>query len=102
MDISGAKASFTNTGKTVTLYGYGVNVPLLAPGGIHIRGDGTSFASPQVAGLAAKLLALNPKLSVSEIINLIRQGAEPSATDEKMIIINPKKSVELLNARKKP
>ena len=101
VDISGAKASFSNTGKTVTLYGYGVNVPLIAPGGKAIRADGTSFASPQVAGLAAKLLALDPKLTVAETIALIRQGAEPSATDGKMMIINPKRSVELLSARRK-
>ena len=101
VDISGAKASFSNTGKTVTLYGYGVNVPILAPNGIAIRNSGTSFASPQVAGLAAKLLALDPKLTVAETIALIRQGAEPSATDGKMMIINPKRSVELLSARRK-
>ena len=101
VDISGAKASFSNTGKTVTLYGYGVNVPILAPNGIAIRNSGTSFASPQVAGLAAKLLALDPKLTVAEVVALIRSGAEKSATDEKVIIINPKRSVELLTAQRK-
>lgn len=98
VDANGAKAAFTNTGKTVTIYGFGVNVPMLAPKGLAVRADGTSFAAPQVAGLAAKLLALNPKLSVAETVRLIRQGADTRA-DEKVKLINPKKSVELLLAR---
>lgn len=98
VDASGAKAYFSNAGKSVTLYGLGVNTETFAPGGIAVRVTGTSLAGPQVAGLAAKLFALRPKLTVAETIALIRQGADTSA-DGTMKLINPKKSVELLLAR---
>lgn len=37
---------------------------------------GTSFASPQVAGLASLIWALNPKLTNDEVYRLIEQGAK--------------------------
>ena len=69
------------------------------PGGERMKYSGTSMASPNVANLAAKLLALEPKLSVAEVIALIQQGCERSA-DGRINLINPKKSVELLQTRK--
>ena len=37
---------------------------------------GTSFASPQVAGLASLILAINPSLSNAEVYDLIQRGAK--------------------------
>ena len=39
--------------------------------------SGTSFSSPQVAGLASLILALNPKLTNEDVYSYIQQGAKP-------------------------
>lgn len=67
------------------------------PGGAEVRLSGTSMASPNVANLAAKLLALDPKLTPVQVIDLIIAGTTPSA-DGRRHNINPRKSVQLLRA----
>jgi subtilisin family serine protease len=100
VDASGVAANFTSFGKTVTLYAQGVDVEALAPGGETLKFGGTSFATPQTANLATKLFALNPKLKVAEVVKLIQDGADTSEADQRLKLINPKRSVELLIARK--
>jgi subtilisin family serine protease len=100
VDASGAAAAFTNFGKTVKLYAQGVDVESVNPGGEKLKFGGTSFAAPQMANLAAKLFALNPKLTVAEVVKLIQDGADTSEADNRLKLINPKQSVELLIARK--
>jgi subtilisin family serine protease len=56
----------------------------------------TSMSAPQVANLAAKILAVNPKLTPAEIIRLIDAGAENSAEDPQIKLINPQKTFTLL------
>lgn len=101
VDASGAAANFTNFGKTVTLFANGVDVETVAPGGEREKVSGTSFAAPQVTNLAAKLFALQPKLKVSQVIQLIREGADLSGSDNRLKLINPKRTVELLQSSKK-
>lgn len=98
VDESGAAANFTSFGKTVGLYAWGVNVEAPVAGGTKLKFGGTSAAAPQTANLAAKLFALNPKLTVSQVIQLIRDGADVSSSDKRLRLINPKRSVELLTA----
>jgi hypothetical protein len=57
------------------------------------------MAAPNVANLAGKLLALEPKLTVAELIALIQEGAEKSS-DGRINLLNPKRSVERLKTRK--
>jgi subtilisin family serine protease len=102
VDESGAAANFTSFGKTVTLYAQGVNVEAPNPGGEKLKFGGTSFAAPQAANLAAKLFALNPKLTVGQVIQLIRDGADVGSSDDRLKLINPKRSIELLTARRRP
>ena len=45
------------------------------------------------------LLALNPKLSVAQVIDPIQRGAEKTP-DGRINLMNPRKSVELLKAAK--
>jgi subtilisin family serine protease len=101
VDESGAAAVFTSFGETVTLYAQGVDVESVNPGGEKLRFGGTSFAAPQTANLAAKLFALNPKLKVAEVVKLIKNSADISKADNRLKLINPKKSVELLISMKK-
>lgn len=101
VDERGAAAPFTSFGKNVSLYAQGVNVPAQIPGGEKLLFGGTSAAAPAVANLAAKLFALQPNLTVAEVVKLIRDGADASAADNRLKLINSKKSVELLISMKK-
>ncbi|CAN5382510.1 hypothetical protein BH10PSE3_BH10PSE3_37410 [soil metagenome] len=74
---SGRATVFTTFGDTVSLYALGENIPIVVPGGMTMRGQGTSFASPGVAHAAAAMLAVNPALSPTELI----EGLTTTATD---------------------
>jgi subtilisin family serine protease len=96
VDSEGKKTTFTTEGKSVDFYANGYEVESYVPGGNRLKFSGTSMASPQVANLAAKLLAVNPKLTPQQLIKLINDGAEPSSEDPKIKLINPKKSLALV------
>jgi subtilisin family serine protease len=97
VDQAGDEASFTSYGPTVRVDADGYEVESVVPGGAKVRLSGTSMASPNVVNLAAKLLALDPKLTPEETIHLIVAGATTSA-DGRRHNIDEKKSVELLHA----
>jgi subtilisin family serine protease len=63
------------------------------PGGEKLAESGTSMASPQVANLAGKILAVNPALDPVGVIALIRDTADKTA-DGRRTLINPKKAVD--------
>ncbi len=96
VDACGKPTTFTTTGKNIDLYADGYEVDSLVPGGQHMKFSGTSMASPQVANLAAKLIALRSQLTVAQTIELIRKGATPLPGHEGKFIINPAASVGLL------
>ncbi len=73
----------------------GYQVESVIPGGSKLRMSGTSMASPNAVNLAAKLIALNPKLTPEQTIHLMVEGSTPSA-DGRRHNLNPKRSVELL------
>ena len=45
------------------------------PTGAHASGDGTSFSAPQVSGLAALMLSIDPGLTPVHMINIIENAA---------------------------
>lgn len=98
VDQAGDEASFTSYGDTVLVDADGYQVKSVLPGGKEVRFSGTSMASPNVVNLAAKLIALDPKLTPEETIHLIVAGATTSA-DGRRHNIDPKRSVELLRQR---
>lgn len=53
------------------------NVTLCKPGNNYGGGWGTSFSAPQVAGVAALILSINPCLSPAEIENIIKYTTDP-------------------------
>jgi subtilisin family serine protease len=62
--------------------------------------SGTSMASPNVANLAAKLIARDPTLTPEEVVGLIIDGADDMGKNGKtMLVINPKRSLDLLKER---
>lgn len=99
VDQAGDETSFTSYGKTVLVDADGFHVESTVPGGMRIRISGTSMASPNVANLAAKLIALDPKLTPLQTIALIRNGAT-ATSDGRRHNIDPKRSVQLLRKMK--
>ncbi|HYE62720.1 MAG TPA: S8 family serine peptidase [Phycisphaerales bacterium] len=93
VDQGGKPTGFTTFGKNVTLYANGFEVNSYIPGGQKMKFSGTSMAAPNVANLAGKLLALNPKLTTEQVVELIRSGAEPMEGYEGRFVINPRKTV---------
>jgi subtilisin family serine protease len=101
VDQAGDQTSFTSFGKNVAAYADGFEVESPIPGGTKLKLSGTSMASPEVTNLAAKLFSIDPSLKPADIIDLIRQGLSPSASDPRIQLIDPKKSVDLLKQKKK-
>ena len=99
VDRGGDEASFTTYGKNVLVSANGYQVDSAIPGGTTLKESGTSMASPNVANLAAKLIALNPSLTPVQTIALIRDGATTSE-DGRRHNIDGKASVALLKAGK--
>jgi subtilisin family serine protease len=94
---AGRETDFTSYGDTVVVQANGDEVESYVPGGSKLKKSGTSMASPNVANLAAKLIALDPSLTPGRVIELIKRGATASA-DGRLHLINPKASVALLQA----
>ncbi len=76
----------------------GFQVESFIPGGERMKMSGTSMAAPNVTNLAAKLIALDPSLTPADVVKLIKDGSDLSP-DGRFRLINPKRSVELLQAR---
>jgi len=51
------------------------------------------MASPQVANLAGKIIAVNPALKPEQVIAIIRETADKTP-DGRRTLVNPKKAVE--------
>ena len=55
------------------------------------------MSSPQVANLAAKMLAMNPKLKPEELIRIIVDTAEKTA-DGRRVLVHPARAVSAARA----
>ena len=88
VDRAGDEADFTSYGPTVKVHANGYQVESYLPGGARVALSGTSMASPQVANLAGKLLAVNPKLTPPQVIQIITSTADKSA-DGRRTLVNP-------------
>lgn len=98
VDKAGDEASFTSYGPTVVVDANGYQVDSVIPGGDKLAESGTSMASPQVANLAAKMLAVNPKLTPAQVIAIVRDTADKTP-DGRRNLINPKKAVAAAEAK---
>jgi len=72
VDDASLKASFSNYGKTtVDVFAPGVDINSTIPDSKYAAFDGTSMASPVVAGLAALIRSYYPKFSAQEVKDII-------------------------------
>jgi subtilisin family serine protease len=70
-------ANFTNYGKNTDLFAPGVKVTSIDADAEFNTADGTSFASPITAGIAALILEYYPKLTAAQVKEAILASATP-------------------------
>lgn len=85
VDRSGKLADYSNTGPEVVIYANGDRVPARLPGGMLSFPTGTSMATPNVANAAAKMLAVNPRLSGADLRALLEQTAVANSTGQSLL-----------------
>ncbi|MFQ5427434.1 MAG: S8 family peptidase [Thermodesulfobacteriota bacterium] len=78
-DHNDSMAWFSNYGLTsVDLGAPGVNILSTLPGNTYASYNGTSMATPHVAGAASLLLAKDPTLTVNEVKWMLLAGVDPA------------------------
>ena len=73
---TGEKPFFSAFGNTLDLVAPGVCITSTAANGALITDEGTSFAAPHVAGVAALMLSVNPCLTRQQVYDIIEQTAQ--------------------------
>ena len=98
VDKAGDEAAFTSYGPTVLVHANGYQVDSYVPGGSRVALSGTSMAAPQVANLAAKILAVKPELTSAQAIAVIKNTADKTA-DGRRTLIHPAKALAAVGFR---
>ncbi|MFR9726939.1 type VII secretion-associated serine protease mycosin [Streptomyces sp. MS19] len=78
-DRNNERATFSQPGDFVGIAAPGVDMVSTVPGGGQCVDNGTSFAAPYVAGVAALLRAANPGWTPRQIVSHLQQTAERPA-----------------------
>lgn len=97
VDLAGDEAGFTSYGSVVKVHANGYQVESFLPGGRRVALSGTSMAAPQVTNLAAKLLAVNPRLRPQDLVRIITETGDRSA-DGRRNLMNPRRALEAAKA----
>ncbi len=97
-DIDGTRAYFSNTGSYISLAAPGYNVFAAesadsdwpraqlpwASAGYYGWASGTSFAAPEVAGVAALVWGVNPRLTVRQVATVLKESATGNAWNHEL------------------
>lgn len=93
-----SKASFSNYGRRSTISAPGVDIYNAVPGGKYEYLEGTSMASPIVAGGVALLKSMQPSLSTPQVADIMRSTGIP-VTDDIGPILNFGRAAELVKEK---
>ncbi|MFD6418339.1 type VII secretion-associated serine protease mycosin [Streptomyces sp. NPDC060194] len=85
-DRNNERAAFSQSGDFVDVAAPGVGITSTVPGGGHCTADGTSFAAPYVAGVAALLVEKHPDWGQERIAEHIRRTAERSVAGRDRLV----------------
>ncbi|MEW5877383.1 MAG: S8 family serine peptidase [Acidobacteriota bacterium] len=90
VDIKSARAKapgVTNLAGTIPLFVGANDLNTIAPAFLpfYTTSQGTSFASPQVAGVVALMLEANPTLTPDQVVTILRQTATPMPYEERVV-----------------
>ncbi len=95
VDRFGGWATFTNSNPDrVKIFDHGVEVESLIPNGQMVPLSGTSMASPNVANLATKMMAVNAELTPTQAIAIILETGDPIAAPFNGRIANEQAAVD--------
>ncbi|UYZ64107.1 S8 family serine peptidase [Hymenobacter weizhouensis] len=91
VDSLSTYAGFSSRGPTAdgrikpNLAAMGAQTAVLTPDGAVVRGNGTSYACPVLAGVAAGFWQANPRLTAQQVISLLqRSGTRATAPDDEV------------------
>ncbi len=84
-----SRANFSNYGTNLDVVAPGVNIYSTTLGNAFTYSDGTSFSAPQVSGVAALILSVNPNLTQQEVRNIIESTAQKVRPDLYTYSVNP-------------
>jgi Subtilase family len=103
VDRHGNWATFTNSNpERVRVFDHGVEVDSLIPNGTRVPLSGTSMASPNVANLAGKLLALDPSLTPQRVITVIHETGDRIAAPFNGVIANETTAAARVRRERRP
>ena len=99
------RASFTNYGKQSTISAPGVDIYSCKPGGNYAFADGTSMSSPIIAGVVGLIKSINPELTNTEIIKILRDSGKnldpnigPLAQADKALLLSMNSDIKKNNS----
>jgi serine protease len=76
----GGETSPTGTNGVLSTLNTGTTTPVASPGGdTYVYYQGTSMATPHVAGIASLLFSVNPSLTPAQVLSAIQATARPFA-----------------------
>lgn len=91
---------FTSYGEFVNLFAWGRRVPATTIGGLPDFFGGTSAAAPIVSGLAAKLLAIDPSLTPTQLRDIMMETGTDLPGHPGCKILHMRNAVETLRSRR--
>lgn len=95
VDKWGNWSTFTNSNpERVRLFDLGVEVDSVIPSGAHVPLSGTSMASPNVANLAAKMIAVDPALTPARVRTVLEETGDAIAAPFSGRIVHEQRAID--------